>query len=75
MSVQKAQRKSRHDYDAEIETERGVSHILRRRREVVVALKLPRPESVDQLETEIEQRGVSIQKVRRKRRYNYPARH
>ena len=27
-------------------------HSLRRRREIVAALKLPRPESVDQLETE-----------------------
>ena len=48
----------------EVETERGVPHSLRRRRKIVVALKLPRPESVDQLETEIEERGVSIQKAR-----------
>ena len=33
------------------ETERGVPHSLRRRRKIVAALKLPRPESV---ETEIE---------------------
>ena len=73
--LQKARRKRRHDYpDTEVETEQGMPHILRRRREIFVALKLPRPESVDQLETEIEERGVSIQKARRKRRHNYPAR-
>ena len=64
-------RKRRHDYaDAEVETERGVPHSLRRRRKIVAALKLPRPESVDQLETEIEGRGVSIQKARTKRRHS-----
>ena len=36
-------------------------HSLRRRRKIVAALKLP---GVDQLETEIEERGVSIQKAR-----------
>ena len=70
--LQKARRKRRHDYpDAEVETERGVPHSLRRRRKIVAALKLPRPESV---ETEIEERGVSIQKARMKRRRDYPAR-
>ena len=70
--LQKARRKRRHDYpDAEVETERGVPHSLRRRRKIVAALKLPRPESV---ETEIEERGVSIKKARRKRRHDYPAR-
>ena len=49
-----------------IETERGVPHSLRRRRKIVAALKLPRPESV---ETDIEERSVSIQKARRKRRH------
>ena len=48
--------------DAEVETERVVPHSLRRRRKIVAALKLPTPESVDQLETEME--GVSIQKAR-----------
>ena len=38
--------------------------MLHRRRKIVAALKLPGPESVDQLETEIELRGVSIQKAR-----------
>ena len=57
--------------DAEVETERGVPHSLRRRRNFVAALKLPRPESV---QTEIEERGISIQKARRKRRHTYPAR-
>ena len=48
VSLQKARRKRRHDYpDAEVVTERGVPHSLRRRRNIVVALKLPRPESVD----------------------------
>ena len=36
----------------------------RRRRKIVAALKLLGPESVDQLETEIEERGVLIQKAR-----------
>ena len=58
----------------EVETERGVPHSLRRRRQIVAALKLPRPESADQPETEIEGRGVSIQIARRKRRHDYPAR-
>ena len=40
---------------------------LRRRRKNVAALKLPRPESV---QTEIEERGVSIQKARRKRTHD-----
>ena len=40
---------------------------LRRRRKIVAALKLLRPESV---QTEIEERGVSIQKARRKRTHN-----
>ena len=40
---------------------------LRRRRKIVAALKLPRPESV---QTEIEERGVSIQKARRKRTHD-----
>ena len=53
---------------------RGVPHSLRRRREIVAALKLPRPESVDQLETEIKERGDSIQKARRKRIHDYPTR-
>ena len=53
--------------DAKVETERGVPYSLRRRRKIVAALKLPRPESVDQLETEIEERAVSIQKARRTR--------
>ena len=62
--LQKARRKRRHDYpDAEVETERGVPHSLRRRRNIVTTLKLPRPESV---ETEIEVRSVSIRKARRK---------
>ena len=52
--LQKAQRKRRHDYPDS----------LHRRRKIVAALKLLRPESVDQLETEIEERGVSIQKAR-----------
>ena len=44
VSLQKARRKRRHDYpDAEVETERGVPHSLRRRRKIVAALKLPRP--------------------------------
>ena len=47
-----------------MEIERGVPHSLRRRQKIVAALKLPGPESVDQLETEIEERGVSIQKAR-----------
>ena len=49
--------------DAKVETERSVPYSLRRRRKIVAALKLPRPESV---QTEIEERGVSIQKARRK---------
>ena len=49
VSLEKARRKRRHDYpDAEVETERGMPHSLRRRRNIVAALKLPRPESVDQ---------------------------
>ena len=65
VSLQKTQWKRRHDYpDAEVETERGVPHSLRRRRKIVAALKLRGPESVDQLGTEIEERGVSIQKAR-----------
>ena len=72
LRIQKGRMKRRHDYpDAEVETERGVPHSLRRRRKIVAALKLPRPESV---ETEIEERGVWIQKARRKRRHDYPAR-
>ena len=67
--LQKARRKRRHDYpDAEVETEGGVPHSLRRPRNIVAALK---PESV---ETEIKERGVSIQKARMKRRHDYPAR-
>ena len=66
--LQKARRKRRRDYpDAKVETERGVPYSLRWRRKIVAALKLPRPESVDELETEIEERAVSIQKARRKR--------
>ena len=49
-------------------TEPGVPHSLRRRRKIIAALKLLRPESA---ETE---RGVSIQKARRKRRHDYSAR-
>ena len=57
VSLQKARRKRRHDYpDAKVETERSVPYSLRRRRKIVAALKLPRPESV---QTEIEERGVS----------------
>ena len=59
----------------QVVTERGVPHSLRRQRKIVAALKLPRPESVDQLETEIEERGVSIQKPLTERRHDYPARH
>ena len=44
-----------------VEIERVVP---RRRRKIVAALKLLGPESVDQLETEIEERGVLIQKAR-----------
>ena len=69
--LQKARRKRRHDYlDAEVETERGVPQSSQATK-IVAALKLPRPESV---ETEIEERGVSIQKARIKRRHDYPAR-
>ena len=65
VSLQKTQWKRRHDYpDAEVETERGVPHSLRRRPKIVAALILRGPESVDQLGTEIEERGVSIQKAR-----------
>ena len=68
VSLQKARRKRRHDYpDAKVETERSVPYSLRRRRKIVAALKLPRPESV---QTEIEERGVSIQKARRKRTHD-----
>ena len=75
VSLEKARRKRRHDCpDAEVETDRVVPHSLRRRRNIVAALKLPRPESVDQLETEIEERGVSIQKPLTERRHDYPAR-
>ena len=73
--MQKAPRKRRHDYpDAEVETERGMPHSIGRRRNIVAALKLPRPESVNLLETKIEERGVSIQKPLTKRRHDYPAR-
>ena len=50
-----------------VETERSVPFSLRRRRKIVAALKLPRPESV---QTDIEERGVSIQKARRKRTHD-----
>ena len=46
----------------------------RKAQAAVAALKLPRPENVDQLETEIKERGVSIQKARRKRIQDYPTR-
>ena len=54
------QRKRRHDYpDAEVARRDRA-----RRRKIVAALKLPKSENVDELETEIEERGVSIQKAR-----------
>ena len=57
--------------DAKVEAERGVPHSLRRRRKFVAALKL----SAEARErTEIEERGFSIQKARRKRTHDYPAR-
>ena len=68
VSLQKARRRRRYDYpDAKVETERSVPYSLRRRQKIVAALKLPRPESV---QTEIEERGVSIQKARRKRTHD-----
>ena len=52
-----------------------VAHGVHRRRmifdEQTCPLKLPRPGSV---ETEIEERGVSIQKAQRRKRHDYPAR-
>ena len=43
----------RHDYpDADVETERGVPHSLRRRRKIVAALKLP------SVETEMEKKRL-----------------
>ena len=59
---QKARRKRRHDYPDVVETERSVPYSLRKRRKIVAALKLPRPET--------EERGVSIQKARRKRTHD-----
>ena len=63
-------RGGRGDADVEVETERGMQHSLRRRPKIVAALKLP-----ESVETEIEERGVSIQKARRKRRHDYRVYH
>ena len=53
VSLQKAQRKRRHDYpDAEV-ARRDRAAQSSQATKIVAALKLRRPESVDQLETEI----------------------